>query len=101
MIVLHLLIVWALVSGLARKVIEVVKGPIEVKVIEDGIGEQKFSGFEHMQPMPGFADKLSPEQLTDLLNYLRQGWGGQTSDLAVSDVQKLRADAPPLEHKAH
>lgn len=34
-IVLHLLIVWALVSGLARKVIEVVKGPIEVKVIEE------------------------------------------------------------------
>jgi mono/diheme cytochrome c family protein len=51
--------------------------------------------------MPGFADKLSHEQLTDLLNYLRQGLGGQSADLAVNDVQKLRADAPPLEHKAH
>jgi mono/diheme cytochrome c family protein len=72
-----------------------------VRVIDDGIGEQKFSGFEHMQPMPGFAAKLSDEQLTDLLNYLRQGWGGQPNDLAVNDVQKLRVDAPPLEHKAH
>jgi protein TonB len=36
-VVLHLLIVWALVSGLARKVVEVVKGPIEVKVIEEVI----------------------------------------------------------------
>jgi mono/diheme cytochrome c family protein len=54
-----------------------------------------------MQPMPGFAGKLGDEQLTDLLNYLRQGWGGQSGDLAVSNVQKLRADAPPLEHKAH
>jgi mono/diheme cytochrome c family protein len=72
-----------------------------VRVIDDGIGEQKFSGFEHMQPMPGFVEKLSDAQLTDLLNYLRQGWGGQPTDLAVSDVQKLRADAPPLEHKAH
>jgi protein TonB len=34
-IVLHILVVWALVSGLARKVVEVVKGPIEVKVIEE------------------------------------------------------------------
>jgi mono/diheme cytochrome c family protein len=72
-----------------------------VRVIEDGIGEQKFAGFEHMQPMPGFADKLSPEQMTDLLNYLRQGWGGQSAELAVGDVQKLQADAPSVEHKAH
>ncbi|CAI8736583.1 c-type cytochrome [Pseudomonas sp. IT-P395] len=72
-----------------------------LRVIEDGIGEQKFSGFEHMQPMPGFAGKLKPEQLTDLLNYLRQGWGGQSAELAVSDVQKLQADAPSIEHKAH
>lgn len=72
-----------------------------LRVIEDGIGEQKFSGFERMQPMPGFADKLSHEQLTDLLNYLRQGWGGQSAELAVSDVQKLQAEAPAAEHKAH
>jgi mono/diheme cytochrome c family protein len=54
-----------------------------------------------MQPMPGFARKLSQEQLTEQLNYLRQGWGGQSGDLPVNDVQKLRAEAPPLEHKAH
>ena len=70
-------------------------------MIDDGIGEQKFAGFEHMQPMPGFAQKLTDEQLADLLNYLRQAWGGQPGDLALNDVQKLRADAPPLEHKAH
>ncbi|VVO42485.1 Alcohol dehydrogenase (quinone), cytochrome c subunit [Pseudomonas fluorescens] len=72
-----------------------------VRVIDDGIGEQKFSGFERMQPMPGFVEKLSDAQLTDLVNYLRQGWGGLPGDLAVSEVQKLRADAPPLEHKVH
>jgi mono/diheme cytochrome c family protein len=54
-----------------------------------------------MQPMPGFADKLSAEQLTDLMNYLRQGWGGQSAALAVSDVQKLQAEVPAVEHKAH
>jgi protein TonB len=34
-IVLHVIIIWALLSGLARKVVEVIKGPIEVKVIEE------------------------------------------------------------------
>lgn len=34
-VLLHIFIAWAMVSGLARKVVEVVKGPIEVKVIEE------------------------------------------------------------------
>lgn len=36
-ILLHVLIVYALLTGLARKVVEVVKGPIEVKVIEEAV----------------------------------------------------------------
>ena len=36
-VVFHIIIVYALISGLARKVVEVVKGPIEVKVIEEVI----------------------------------------------------------------
>lgn len=69
-----------------------------LRVIEDGIGEQQFTGFERMQPMPGFADKLNQQQLTDLLNYLRQSWGGKTGDLTVSAVQKLQDEAPQIEH---
>jgi protein TonB len=34
-VLFHALLIWGLVSGLARKVVEVVKGPIEVKVIEE------------------------------------------------------------------
>lgn len=34
-VVLHLLLGWALVSGLARKVVEVVQAPIETRVIEE------------------------------------------------------------------
>ena len=33
--ILHLILGWALVNGLARKVIEVIKGPIETKIIEE------------------------------------------------------------------
>jgi protein TonB len=34
-IVLHIILGWALLNGLARKVVEVVKGPIETKIIEE------------------------------------------------------------------
>jgi len=34
-VVLHVLLGWAFVSGLARKVVEVVKAPIETKIIEE------------------------------------------------------------------
>jgi protein TonB len=34
-VALHILIGWALVSGLARKVVEVIKAPIETKIIEE------------------------------------------------------------------
>ena len=34
-IVLHILLGWALVNGLARTVIDVIKGPIETKIIEE------------------------------------------------------------------
>ncbi|HUL68335.1 MAG TPA: TonB family protein [Burkholderiaceae bacterium] len=36
-VLLHILIIYALITGLARKVVEVVKGPIDVKVIEEVI----------------------------------------------------------------
>src|SRR5258706_4643539 len=36
-ILLHVVVVYALLTGLARRVVEVVKGPLEVKVIEEEI----------------------------------------------------------------
>ena len=34
-VVMHIILGWALLNGLARKVVEVVKGPIETKIIEE------------------------------------------------------------------
>jgi periplasmic protein TonB len=34
-VVMHIVLGWALVNGLARKVVEVIKGPIETKIIEE------------------------------------------------------------------
>ncbi|MBB2495358.1 cytochrome c [Aquipseudomonas ullengensis] len=64
-----------------------------LRVIDDGIKEQQFTGFERMQPMPGFHDTLSDAQLGDLLNYLRQTWGGASGDLPPSQVADLRGEA--------
>lgn len=36
-VILHIIIIYALMTGLARKVVEVVKGPLDVKVIEEAI----------------------------------------------------------------
>ena len=36
-IVIHALIIWALASGLATKIKEAVKGPIDVKVVEEKV----------------------------------------------------------------
>lgn len=60
-----------------------------VKVIHDGIGPQEFSGFERMQAMPGFADQLSDEDITELANYLRQRWGGLDTTIGASVVNEL------------
>ena len=62
------------------------------KVIVEGIREQQFTGFERMQPMPGFADKLNDQQLADLINYLRQAWGGLPGDMGVQQVAQLKAE---------
>ena len=63
-----------------------------LRVIDDGIKEQQFTGFERMQPMPGFSDKLDDGQLRDLLHYLRQTWGGQAAELSPQQVSQLRSD---------
>lgn len=36
-VLIHVIIIWALASGLARKALEAVKGPIETKVIEEKV----------------------------------------------------------------
>ena len=63
-----------------------------LRVIDDGIQEQQFTGFERMQPMPGFADKLDDAQQRDLLHYLRQTWGGLEAELSQEQVSLLRGE---------
>ncbi|WP_339413498.1 cytochrome c [Pseudomonas sp. EA_35y_Pfl2_R5] len=63
-----------------------------LRVIDDGIKEQQFTGFERMQPMPGFSDTLDDSQMLDLLHYLRQTWGGLDAQLTAEQVSQLRSE---------
>jgi mono/diheme cytochrome c family protein len=36
--------------------------------------------------MPGYADKLSNEEMADLVNYMRQTWGGRPGDVTAAQV---------------
>ncbi|MGB4073900.1 cytochrome c [Pseudomonas sp.] len=63
-----------------------------LRVIDDGIKEQQFTGFERMQPMPGFSDTLDDTQMRDLLHYLRQTWGGLDAQLSPQQVSQLRSE---------
>ena len=63
-----------------------------LRVIDDGIKEQQFTGFERMQPMPGFSDTLDDTQMLDLLHYLRQTWGGLDAQLTAEQVSQLRSE---------
>ena len=52
-IVLHILLGWALINGLARTMIEVIKGPIETKIIEEA--KPPPPPPENLPPPPKFA----------------------------------------------
>lgn len=53
-IVMHLLLAWAVVSGLARKVVDVIKAPIETKIIEE-VAPPPPPPPENLPPPPKFA----------------------------------------------
>ncbi len=53
-VLLHLLLGWALVSGLARKVVDVIKAPIETKIIEE-VKPPPPPPPENLPPPPKFA----------------------------------------------
>lgn len=57
-----------------------------IRVVREGLQERNLAHGERMQSMPGFADKLSNEEMADLVNYLRQTWGGQPADVTAAQV---------------
>jgi mono/diheme cytochrome c family protein len=61
-----------------------------LSTVLQGLPEQDFPGLERMQPMPGFAGLLSDQQIADLANWMRAGWGGRAPDVTPNDVARFR-----------
>jgi len=63
-----------------------------IAVTLDGIKAQHFGEQESMQEMPGFAGKLSDKEVTDLVNFLRASWGGQSAKVTEAQVRAIREE---------
>ncbi|MDF1776666.1 MAG: cytochrome c [Rhizobiaceae bacterium] len=57
-----------------------------IRVISEGIPERDLAQGERMQAMPAFGAMLSDQQIAQLVNYLRQRWGGRPGDVTAEAV---------------
>ncbi|VCU70082.1 Alcohol dehydrogenase cytochrome c subunit precursor [Pigmentiphaga humi] len=58
--------------------------------ILDGLPGQRLPDGTEIGEMPGFARRLSDDEVAQLTNYLRAAWGGRPGEVAAGDVAKLR-----------
>ena len=42
--------------------------------------------------MPGFAWRLSDQEVADVVNFIRSSWGNQGSTVSADDVKQMRGD---------
>lgn len=57
-----------------------------IRVVREGLHERDLAQGERMQAMPAYADKLGNQEMADLVNYMRQTWGGQPADVSAAQV---------------
>ncbi|OSP53901.1 cytochrome c [Pseudoruegeria sp. SK021] len=62
-----------------------------IRVIAEGIPGRDLAHGERMQAMPAFDQMLSDQEMADLVNYLRQRWGGHEGDVTPDVVESARA----------
>ena len=66
-----------------------------IRIIREGLPERDLAHGERMQAMPGYADQLSNEDMTDLVNYMRLRWGRQAADVTPAQVaDAIKATVP-------
>lgn len=57
-----------------------------LKVLIDGVPEQRYPNGEVMQEMPGFYGVLTKQELVDLTNFMRSEWGGRPDLIKSGDI---------------
>lgn len=51
--------------------------------------------------MPAFADRLEDQEVADVVNFIRHGWGNQAVNVTVSQVKAMRKLTEPAAKKPH
>ena len=65
-----------------------------IRIIAEGIPAQALADGESMQEMPGYADRMTADEIADLVNFMRRRWGGQPGDVTPKKVvEYLRDDS--------
>jgi mono/diheme cytochrome c family protein len=60
-----------------------------IRIIAEGIPERDLAQGERMQAMPAFGGMLSDQQMAELVNYLRERWGGRPGDVTTDAVTSV------------
>ena len=58
-----------------------------IGVILHGLETTTYTNGQRMYAMPGFDGELKPEQMADLLTWIRATWGGIDQDISVKQVE--------------
>lgn len=58
-------------------------------VILQGVPTQTFTGNQRMYAMPGFADRMSAEEVAGLASWMRAQWGGQGKAITAEQVEAI------------
>jgi len=56
-----------------------------------GLGGKVINGQKYEVEMPPFADRLSDQQIADIINHERTSWGNHGPLVTLADITKLRA----------
>lgn len=65
-----------------------------LKTVVHGLPEQRLPGLERFQPMPGFSDRLSDDEIAALSNWMRATWGGNPPTIDAKGVAAARNREP-------
>ncbi len=66
-----------------------------INVVLNGSGRVVASGIPDAYRMPSFRDKLSDQQIADVLSFVRSSWGNNGPAVTVDDVKALREHTHP------
>lgn len=61
-----------------------------ISVVLNGLATTTYTNGQRMYAMPAFKDRMSNQDIADLLMWARAEWGGQSAPISAKDIGKLK-----------